>query len=105
MLVGVADDKKGNEVIGVADWKALLETIPNLMRDTMGMIADVNHLKMKGKDVVEIVVPAYPVPISLRGVYYVRARRISDFQDRGWRRSCFGEGDFIGRTCPARVSR
>ena len=52
MLIGVADDKKGNEVIGVEDWKALLETIPNLMRDTMGMIADVNHLKMKGKDVV-----------------------------------------------------
>ena len=72
MLIGVADDKKGNEVIGVEDWKTLLETIPNLMRDTMGMIADVNHLKMKGKDVVEIVVPAYPVPISLRDVYYVR---------------------------------
>ena len=72
MLVGVADDKTGNVVIGVEDWKSLLETIPNLMRDTMGMIADVNHLKMNGKDVVEIVVPAYPVPISLRGVYYVR---------------------------------
>ena len=52
MLIGVADDKKGNVVIGVEDWKSLLETIPNLMRDTMGMIADVNHLKMKGKDVV-----------------------------------------------------
>jgi len=72
MLIGVADDKRGNEVVGVADWKSLLEMIPNLMRDTMGMIADVNHLKMKGKDVVEIVVPSYPVPISFRGVYYVR---------------------------------
>ena len=72
MLIGVADDKKGNAIVGVADWKTLLETIPNVMRDTMGMIADVNHLQMEGKDVVEIVVPAYPVPISLRGVYYVR---------------------------------
>ena len=72
MLIGVADDKKGNEVVGVADWKSLLENIPNLMRDTMGMIADVNHVRKGGKDIVEIVVPSYPVPISLRGVYYVR---------------------------------
>jgi ATP-dependent DNA helicase RecG len=54
MLIGVADDKKGNEVVGVADWKSLLETIPNLMRDTMGMIADVNHVRKGGKDIVEI---------------------------------------------------
>ena len=72
MLIGVADDKKGNEVVGVADWKSLLENIPNLMRDTMGMIADVNHVRKGGKDIVEIVVPSYPVPISLRGVYYAR---------------------------------
>ena len=31
MLIGVADDKKGNEVVGVADWESLLENIPNLM--------------------------------------------------------------------------
>ena len=72
MLIGVADDKAGNEIVGVKDWKSLLEAIPNLMRDTMGMIADVRHLRKEGKDVVEIAVPAYPVPISFRGVYYVR---------------------------------
>ena len=66
------DDKKGNAIVGVSDWKTLLEVIPNQMRDTMGMIADVNHIKMEGRDVVEIAVPPYPVPISLRGVYYVR---------------------------------
>ena len=47
MLVGVVDDKKGNEVIGVEGWKGLLETIPNLMRDTMGMIADVNQMSAR----------------------------------------------------------
>ena len=72
MLIGVMDDKKGNKVVGVPDWKTLLEIVPNLMRDTMGMIADVNHVKKDGRDIVEIVVPPYPVPISLRGVYYVR---------------------------------
>ena len=70
LLIGVSDDKKGNKILGVPDWKALLETIPNLMRDTMGMIADVNHVKKAGKDLVEIVVPPYPVPISFRGVFY-----------------------------------
>ena len=48
MLIGVADDKKGNEVVGVAEWRSLLENIPNLMRDTMGMIADVNHVRKGG---------------------------------------------------------
>lgn len=72
LLIGVTDDRKGNELVGVPDWKSLLEIIPNLMRDTMGMIADVNHVRKEGKDLVEIVVPAYPVPISYRGIYYVR---------------------------------
>ena len=44
MIIGVSDDKKGNEILGVPDWKSLLEIIPNLMRDTMGMIADVNSV-------------------------------------------------------------
>ena len=72
LLIGVSDDKKGNGILGVPDWKTLLETIPNLMRDTMGMIADVNHVRKDGKNLVEIVVPPYPVPISFRGVFYVR---------------------------------
>ena len=35
MLIGVMDDKKGNAIVGVTDWKSLLETIPNQMRDTI----------------------------------------------------------------------
>ena len=69
LVIGV--DDAGNAV-GVAVWKTLLETIPNQMRDTMGMIADVNRVRKNGKNLVEIVVPAYPVPISYRGIYYVR---------------------------------
>lgn len=72
LVVGVGDDKIGNVVVGVKDWKSLMEAIPNLMRDTLGMIADVNHKRKGGKDLIEIIVPSYPVPISLRGVYYVR---------------------------------
>lgn len=72
LVVGVEEEKGGHEVVGVEDWKALLEAIPNLMRDTMGMIAEVRHVRKAGKDLVEIAVPAYPVPISFRGVYYVR---------------------------------
>ncbi len=69
LIIGVDDD--GN-AIGVANAQKLMEDIPNQMRDTMGMIADVNHVRKEGKDLVEIVVPAYPVPISYRGIYYVR---------------------------------
>ena len=43
MFIGILDDKRGNEVVGVEGWKKLLEDIPNQMRDTMGMIADVKR--------------------------------------------------------------
>ena len=67
MFIGILDDKLGNKVVGVENWKKLLEDIPNQMRDTMGMIAEVKRKVIEGKNVVEIVVPPYPVPISLRG--------------------------------------
>ena len=35
MLIGVMDDRKGNKIVGVSDWKSLLETIPNLMREAL----------------------------------------------------------------------
>ena len=41
MFIGVLDDKLGNKVVGVENWKKLLEEIPKQMRDTMGMIAEV----------------------------------------------------------------
>ena len=59
--------------VGVADYKKLMEDLPNKLRDILGVMAEVNLRKDKGKYFVEIVVPSYSVPISFRGKYYYRS--------------------------------
>jgi ATP-dependent DNA helicase RecG len=66
---------KGN-VVGVENSHELSEKIPNKIRNTMGITAEVNLLKDKEdetKTYIEIVVQPYSVPISIRGRYYYRS--------------------------------
>jgi len=72
IFIGIDDDGK---IVGVADYKKLMEDIPNKVRDTMGVMVDVNLHKDKVKDLyyIEIITPPYVVPISLRGRYYYRS--------------------------------
>jgi ATP-dependent DNA helicase RecG len=60
-------------IVGVEDQKILMEEIPNKIKNTMGITAEVNLLQEDGKDFIEIVVQPYSVPISLRGRYYYRS--------------------------------
>ena len=57
-------DDNGN-IIGLPNARKLLEDIPNKIRDAMGIIVGVNLL--------EIDVPAYPIGISCKGIYYYRS--------------------------------
>lgn len=59
--------------VGVADYNKLMEDLPNKLRDILGVMAEVNLRKDKGKYFVEIIVPSYSVPISFRGKYYYRS--------------------------------
>lgn len=70
IYLGLQDD--GN-VVGVADSKRLLEDIPNKIRDTMGIMADVNLLQRDGKDCIEIRVQPSAYPVSYRGEYHYRS--------------------------------
>ena len=45
LYVGVDDN---GQIIGVANAKRLLEDLPNKIRDTMGIVADINLLKLTG---------------------------------------------------------
>lgn len=54
------------------DYRNLLETIPNKIREHLGIITEVNLHQEKGVHYLEIVVPPYTVPVSLRGRYYFR---------------------------------
>lgn len=70
IYIGVNDN---GEVVGVSNAKRLLEDIPNKIKDTMGIIADVNLLKKKGKEYIDIRVKPSSYPVSYHGEYHVRS--------------------------------
>jgi ATP-dependent DNA helicase RecG len=93
LVIGKND--KG-EVTGVANAAKLLEDIPNKARDILGMVVPVNLHSDDGKDWLEIVVEAYPSPISYKGEYHFRSGSTKQelkgaalekflLQKRGWR--------------------
>ncbi|MDR0826345.1 MAG: ATP-binding protein, partial [Desulfovibrio sp.] len=59
--------------VGLPDARLLLEELPNKLRDLLGIMAEVNLREQDGRECLEIVVPAYPNPISYRGRYYQRS--------------------------------
>lgn len=70
IYIGCDDDGK---IIGLPNAHKLLEDIPNKVRDAMGIIVGVNLYEEDGKEYIEIDVPAYPIGISCKGVYYFRS--------------------------------
>ena len=65
-------DDKGNAV-GLSDGKKLLDDIPNKIRDTLGIVAEVNLIQKSGKDVIEIKVEASQFPVNYKGEYHYRS--------------------------------
>ncbi|KAA6328712.1 hypothetical protein EZS27_022416 [termite gut metagenome] len=68
----IGKDDFGN-VIGLEDYKKLMDDIPNKIKNYMGITSEVNLLQEDGKFFIEIIVFPYSVPISLRGRYYYRS--------------------------------
>ena len=66
IYLGVDDDGK---VVGLDRHRALMEEIPNKIRNLLGIACEVNLLEEEGKNYIEIVVPPYSVPISYQGRY------------------------------------
>jgi ATP-dependent DNA helicase RecG len=83
-------------VLGVANAKRLLEDIPNKIKDILGIIVDVNLRVEQGKDLIEIVVEAYPYPVNYKGEYYYRSGSTRQVftqeagQTLGWRAGAAG---------------
>jgi len=61
------------DVVGVDDYKKLMDDIPNKIRNAIGIMVEVNLYEETGKYFIEIVTQPYSVPISLRGRYYYRS--------------------------------
>ncbi len=70
IYIGVRDD---GTVVGVSDSKRLLEDIPNKIRDTMGIVADVDLQERDGKKYIEIHVSPSSYPVSYHGEYHYRS--------------------------------
>ena len=70
LYIGLRDN---GDVCGVQDARSLMESIPNKVRDMLGILVDVNLKEKDGKQYLEIVTEAYPYPISFRGKYYQRS--------------------------------
>src|SRR6218665_161703 len=70
IFIGIDDE--GN-VVGVNDYKKLMDDIPNKIVNHLGLAADVNLRQESGKNYIEISVPASSVPISCHGSYYYRS--------------------------------
>lgn len=69
LYIGIDDN--GN-ITGIDNYRELLEQLPNKFRDILGILAEVNLHEESGKHYLEIIVPRYNVPVSLRGKYYTR---------------------------------
>lgn len=69
LYIGVNDDK---QVVGAKNVKRLMEDIPNMVKDRMGILVDVNLREADGKEYLQIKISPSPNPISVRGKYYYR---------------------------------
>lgn len=71
-VIYIGKDDNGN-VVGLQDYKRLMDDIPNKIKNAMGITVEVNLLQENEVYMIEIITPPYSVPISIRGRYYFRS--------------------------------
>ena len=67
---GIEDGTK--KPVGVKNANKLMEDVPNKIRDTMGIVADVALLRKSGKDVIRVKVKKSMFPVCYHGEYHYR---------------------------------
>ncbi|SHF88324.1 ATP-dependent DNA helicase RecG [Flavobacterium segetis] len=70
IIIGKDDDGR---ITHLENYRALMESLPNKIRENLGIICDVNLHDKEDKKYIEIRVNPYTVPVSLRGRYYYRS--------------------------------
>jgi ATP-dependent DNA helicase RecG len=68
----IGADDNGN-ILGIKKPEKLLKDIPNTIKNSLGIICDVNLLTKDDDQYIEIVTAAYSVPINYKGKYYYRS--------------------------------
>ena len=69
LLIGVDDH---GQVVGIDNYRRLLEEIPNKAVQHLGLAIETNLLSKENKHYIEIVVPPNNLPVSYHGVFYYR---------------------------------
>lgn len=70
IFIGI--DDKGN-VTGLADYKRLMDEIPNKIANNLGLVVEVNLHDKNGQHYIEITVPPSEAPSSYHGTYHIRS--------------------------------
>jgi ATP-dependent DNA helicase RecG len=65
------------KIVGVENYKTLMDEIPNKIKNNLGITAEVKLLFEGDKSFIEIIILPYSVPISLRGRYYCRTGSVN----------------------------
>lgn len=61
------------DVVGLSSYKKLLDELPNKIRDTTGILCEINLHEESGKFFIEILIDPSTSPISYRGKFYLRS--------------------------------
>jgi len=70
LFLGVDDAGK---IVGIENTEKLLEDIHNKTINYLGIIVDVHLREKEGKTYLEVTVPPSSIPISYKGIYYIRS--------------------------------
>jgi ATP-dependent DNA helicase RecG len=70
IYIGIDDNMT---VVGVDKLHQQLEDIPNKIVTILGIVPIVRHIKQDDKDIIEITIERSNIPISYKGVFYVRS--------------------------------
>ena len=70
LYIGRRDD---GSICGVKDAKKLMEDIPNKVRDSLGLIVDVDLISENSLDFIKISVEENPYPVNYKGEYHYRS--------------------------------
>ena len=70
LIIGKKDNGK---IVGVNNYKKLMDDIPNKIQNYLGIVCDVNLIDIDKKYLIEIDVKPYDIPVSYQGKYFYRS--------------------------------
>ena len=71
-VLEIGRNDKG-EAIGIENLPKLLKDLPNKIRDILGIVPEIDQIKEKGKNLIQIKVKSYTHPINYKGQFYYRS--------------------------------